>query len=65
MEVLVKTRKVGGSIMALLPKNAVEELDIRGNELIKLEVKKLKKDFFGKLKGIGRFSAEDELSTHD
>ena len=65
METIVKTRKVGGSVMATLPKTIVDELNIKGNDLLKIDIKKVRKDFFGKLKGIGKFSIEDELGTHD
>lgn len=65
MQVIVKTRKVGGSVMATFPKNVVDALDIKDNEFLKVDVEKVKKDFFGKLKGIGKFSIEDELDTHD
>ncbi len=65
LEVIVKTRKIGGSVTATLPKAAVDELNIKGNEIIKLDIKKIEKDFFGKLRGIGSFSADDELKTHD
>lgn len=65
MEAVVRTRKVGGSVTATLPKALVDELNIRGNETIKIDVKKIEKDFFGKLKGIGRFAQEDELQAHD
>ena len=65
METIVKTRKVGGSVMATFPKNVVEALDIKGNELLKVDVEKVGKGFFGKLKGIGKFTVQDELNTHD
>ena len=65
METIVKTRKVGGSVMATFPKNVVEALDIKGNELLKVDVEKVGKDCFGKLKGIGKFTVQDELNTHD
>ncbi len=62
---LVKTRKVGGSIVVSIPKEATEQEGIREGELVEIEVKKAKKDWFGALKGIGSFSKEDELDTHD
>ena len=65
MEAIVKTRRVGGSVMATLPKNVVESLGIRDNELVRLDIKKPGKDFFGKLKGIGRFTRADKLDAHD
>lgn len=62
---LVKTRKVGGSIVVSIPKEATEQEGIREGELVEIEVKKAKKDWFGALKGIGSFSKEDELDSHD
>ena len=34
---------------------------LRENELVEVEVKKPKKDFFGALRGIDSFTKEDEL----
>jgi len=65
VETIVKTRKVGGSVMATFPKNVVEALDIKGNDLLKVDVEKVGKDFFGRLKGIGKFTSQDEMKTHD
>ena len=62
---LVKTRKVGGSIVVSIPKEATEQEGIREGELVEIEVRKAKKDWFGALKGVGGFSKEDELDTHD
>ncbi len=61
MEVLVKTRKIGGSIVATIPKPVVEKEGITGNDFVKLDVKKVKKSFFGKFKGLGPFTEKDEL----
>lgn len=60
-----KTRKVGGSIVVTLPKAIVESQQIREGEIIEISVKKVRKDGFGILKGVGPFSAEDELTGHD
>jgi len=61
MKILTRTRSVGGSLMVTIPKEIVkEELLIEG-ELVELEVEKVKKDFFGSLKGIGPFTKQDEL----
>lgn len=61
MEFLTKTRRIGGSLMATIPKKAVQVEGIKENQLIKLEVKKARKSYFGALKGIGPFTKEDEL----
>ena len=61
MEVLTKLRKVGGSVMARIPKEVLEHESLHPGETVKLEVKKVKKSAFGSLKGIGSFTKEDEL----
>jgi bifunctional DNA-binding transcriptional regulator/antitoxin component of YhaV-PrlF toxin-antitoxin module len=63
-ECLAKTRKVGGSLVVTLPKEIVEANKIKEGEIIEISVKKLRKDGFGVLKGVGSFTAQDELTTH-
>lgn len=65
MRSLAKTRKVGGSIVVTLPKAIVESQQIKEGEIVEITVKKVRKDGFGILKGVGSFTAEDELTTHD
>ena len=62
-ECLAKTRKVGGSLVVTLPKELVETEKIREGEVVKIRVKKLRKDGFGILKGMSSFTVEDELKT--
>jgi bifunctional DNA-binding transcriptional regulator/antitoxin component of YhaV-PrlF toxin-antitoxin module len=62
---LTKTRKVGGSIVVTLPKELVESQKIKEGEIVEVTVKKLRKAGFGSLKGIGPFTAEDEMDTHE
>ncbi|MGD6851579.1 MAG: AbrB/MazE/SpoVT family DNA-binding domain-containing protein [Candidatus Bathyarchaeia archaeon] len=62
---LAKTRKVGGSIVVTLPKEIVESKKIKEGEIIEITVKKVRKDGYGILKGVGPFTAQDELTTHD
>ncbi len=63
--VLVRTRKVGGSIVVSIPKEATEQEGIREGELVELEVRKARKDWFGATKGVGSFTKKDELDTND
>ena len=58
---LVKTRKVGGSLVVTLPKELVKSKEIKEGEIIKIKVQKVKKDGFGILKGMKPFSHEDEI----
>ena len=61
MEALTKTRKIGGSLVVTIPKTIVEEEGLKEGQTIKIDVKRIKKDFFGAFKGIGPFTKEDEL----
>ena len=61
MEVLIKLRKVGGSVMARIPKEVLEQESLHPGETVKLEVKKMKKSAFGSLKGMRSFTADDEF----
>ncbi|MBI4018404.1 MAG: AbrB/MazE/SpoVT family DNA-binding domain-containing protein [Candidatus Aenigmarchaeota archaeon] len=61
---IVRAKKIGGSLMVTIPKEIVEEESIRENQLVEIEVKRKRKDFFGALKGIGPFTKEDEFDTH-
>ena len=62
---LVRTRKVGGSIVISIPKKVVEHEGIQEGELLEIDVHKAKKDWFGAFKGIGPFTRADELDTHE
>jgi len=64
-ECLAKTRKVGGSLVVTLPKELVEAEKIREGEVVKIKVKKLRKDGFGALKGVGPFTVGDELTARE
>lgn len=61
MEVLARTRKIGGSIIVTIPKEIIKEQGIQEDELVEIQVKKRKKDYFGALKGIGEFKREDRM----
>jgi antitoxin component of MazEF toxin-antitoxin module len=65
VKTLVKSRKVGGSIVVSIPKKVAEHEGIREGELLEIEVRKARKDWFGAFKGIGPFTREDELDTHE
>ena len=61
MEVLTKTRRLGGSIIVTIPRTIVVEEDLRENQSLIIEVKKLRKSGFGMFKGIGPFKKEDKF----
>lgn len=61
MKSLTKIRTVGGSLMVTIPSEIVRGEMLKEDEIVEVEVKKVKKDYFGALRGIGSFSEEDEL----
>ena len=65
MKTVARARAVGGSLVATIPKEIVEEEDVHEGDLIEIEIKKPNRSFFGKAKGIGSFSKEDEMNSHD
>ncbi|MDV3277494.1 MAG: AbrB/MazE/SpoVT family DNA-binding domain-containing protein [Nitrososphaerales archaeon] len=62
---LTKARRIGGSIMVRIPKEAVEQEEILEGELLEVEVRKARRSWFGAFPGIGPFTHEDELDTHE
>ncbi len=61
MEVLTKLRKVGGSVMARIPKEVLEQESLHEGDIVKLEIKKTKISGFGIFKGMRSFTKEDEF----
>lgn len=61
MEVLTKLRKVGGSVMARIPKEVLEHESLHVGDNIRLEIKKSKISGFGIFKGMRPFTKEDEF----
>ena len=61
MKLISKARAIGGSLVVTLPIEIVKEEGIREGELVEIEVKKRKKDFFGALRGIGSFTRDDRI----
>lgn len=62
MRALTKTRAVGGSLVVTIPMEIVKAEMLKEDEIVEVEVKKQKTDFFGVLKDIGSFTEEDELN---
>ena len=61
MEVLTKLRKVGGSVMARIPREVLEHESLYAGETVKIEIKKVRKSAFGSLKGMRSFTKDDEF----
>lgn len=65
MDVLAKTRNLGGSLIVTIPKNIVQHENIMPGEIIRIDVQKIRKDYLGSLPGLGPLTKEDKLDTHD
>ena len=50
-EAISKVRMVGGSLMVRIPKDLARLESINDGELVKIKVEKVRKSFFGILKG--------------
>lgn len=61
MKTISRTRTIGGSLVITIPSNIVKNERLKENELIEIEIKKIKRDYFGVLKNVGKFTEEDEL----
>ena len=61
---LTRAKKVGGSIMVRLPKEIVQQEDIHEGEMVEVDVRKPRKDWFGATPRLGPFVHDDELDTH-
>ena len=61
MNSLTKTRKIGGSLTVTIPKELVELEGLTENQMVRIEVQKVKQSGFGLFKGIGSFKKEDKF----
>lgn len=61
MKSLARTRTIGGSLVVTIPAEIVKSEVLKENELVEIEVSKPRTNYFGALKGLGKFSEEDRL----
>ena len=61
----VRSRKAGGSIVISIPRKVAEREGTKEGELLEIDVRKARKDWFGAFKGIGSFTRKDELDAHE
>ena len=61
MQIITRTRKVGGSLMVTVPKEIVEKEGLLEDQLVTIEVKKIRQSGFGIAAGIGSFTREDKF----
>ena len=62
---LAKTRKVGGSLVVTIPKELAEVKGITQDELVEINIKKVKKSYKGILRGMPSLQKEEKLNIHE
>ncbi len=65
MEIIAKTRKLGGSLIVTIPKNIVEHEGIVEGETIRIDLEKIKKSYLGCLPGLGEFTEDDRFDIRE
>ena len=63
-QVVVKAKRVGGSIMVTLPKQVVELLGVTEGDVVELNVQLPRRSFLGALRGLGSFT-EGDRADHE
>jgi bifunctional DNA-binding transcriptional regulator/antitoxin component of YhaV-PrlF toxin-antitoxin module len=58
---ITETRQVGGSLMVAIPKSVRKAMGLEKNQIVQIEIRKMKPGFFGNFKGIGRMHKADKL----
>lgn len=58
-------RKVGGSLMVTIPKEIAELEHISAGEMVSVEVRKVKRDYFGALRGLKPLKKSEKWDIHE
>lgn len=59
IKTIAKTRQIGGSLVVTIPMSIVKTEQLGEGQWVEIKINKYKKDYFGALKGIGKFTKED------
>jgi antitoxin component of MazEF toxin-antitoxin module len=62
---LARVRRIGGRLVVTIPRKAAEEEGVKSGDVVTIEVRKAKKSFFGSDRGVGPFTADDEMTDHE
>ncbi len=58
METIQRAKRIGGSLMIRIPKDIVEHESIHAGEAVQLEIKKVRKDWFGSVPDLKPWNKE-------
>ena len=64
-ETIQRAKKIGGSLMIRIPKEIVELEHIQPGEAVKIDIKKVRKDWFGAFPGLKPFNKETDRFDFD
>lgn len=59
-ETIQRAKKIGGSLMVRIPKDIVQMENIHPGEAVRVEVQKVRKDWFGAFPGLKPFNKEED-----
>jgi len=65
MKALAKTRTIGGSLAVTIPIELVKTEMLQEGQIVEIEITKRKRNSFGALKGIGKFTEEDRMKDRE
>lgn len=65
MAALARIRALGGSLAVTIPIEMVRQQGFHENEEVEIIIRKRKKDYFGALKGIGKFTKKDRMEDRE
>ena len=60
VQTIQRLKKIGGSLMVRVPKEIVEIEQLHQGEVVQIEVKKVRKDWFGAFKGLRPYNKETD-----
>ncbi len=64
-ETTQRAKKIGGSLMVRIPKEIAEIEHIQAGEIVKIDIKKVRKDWFGITPGLKPFDKKKDRFDFD
>ncbi|MBU0907138.1 MAG: AbrB/MazE/SpoVT family DNA-binding domain-containing protein [Nanoarchaeota archaeon] len=65
MASLTRIRALGGSLAVTIPIELVRAENLKVDEVVEVEIKKHKKDYFGALQGLSKFTQKDRMEDRE
>ena len=62
-QTIQRAKKIGGSLMIRIPKDIVDIEGIHEGEAVEIEIKKVRKDWFGAMPGLSPFTKKDRMKS--